>query len=58
MRKYLIYSWAAMLISVLGLVSVYATGDKSSELKLKMTEISTLQQNLTGKIAQAIEKKE
>ena len=58
MRKYLIISCAAMIIGLLGLGSVYATGDKSTELKLKMTEISTLQQNLTGKIAQAMEKKE
>jgi hypothetical protein len=58
MRKYLIFSCAAMIIGVLGLGSVYATGDKSTELKLKMTEINTLQQNLTGKIALAMEKKE
>ncbi len=58
MRKYLIFSCAAMIISLLGLGSVAATGDKSTDLKLKMTEISTLQQSLTDKIAQAMEKKD
>ncbi|CAB1063815.1 hypothetical protein D1BOALGB6SA_8599 [Olavius sp. associated proteobacterium Delta 1] len=58
MRKYLIVSCAVMLISFWGLGSVHATGDKSTELKLKMTEISSLQQNLKGKIALAIEKKD
>jgi hypothetical protein len=37
---------------------MYATGNKSVELKLKMTEITSLQQSLTGKIAQAMEKKD
>jgi hypothetical protein len=58
MRKYLIFGCAAMMISFLGLGSVYATGDKSTELKLKMTEISSLQQSLADKIAQAKEKKD
>jgi hypothetical protein len=58
MRKFLIFSCAAMMISSLGLGTVYATGDKSSELKLKMTEISSLQQSLADKIALAREKKD
>jgi hypothetical protein len=56
MRKYLIFCCAAMMISFWGLGAVYATGDKSAELKLKMTEISSLQQSLSDKIAQAREK--
>lgn len=58
MRKHLIYSCAVMIISFFWLGSVHATGNKSTELKLKMTEITSLQQKLTGKIAQAMEKKD
>jgi len=58
MRKYLIFSCTAIIISFWGLGSVHATGDKSTELKLKMSEISTLQQSLIGKIDQAKEKKD
>ena len=58
MRKYLSLSCAVMLIGLLGVGSVHATGNKSTELKLKMTEMSSLQQSLTGKIAQAMEKKD
>ena len=58
MKKYLIVSCAVVIISFLGPGSLHATGNKSTELKLKMTEINTLQQSLTGKIAQAMEKKD
>jgi len=58
MRKYLIFSCAAMIIGLSGFGSVHATGNKTTELKLKMIEISSLQQSLTGKIAQAREKKD
>jgi len=58
MRKILLFSGAAMMLSFWALGSVSASGDKSTDLKLKMTEISTLQQSLTAKIAQANEKKD
>jgi len=58
MRKHLIYSCAIMIISIVGFGSVYATGNKSTELKLKMNEISSLQHNLTEKITLAMEKKD
>jgi len=58
MRKHLNHICAVMIIFFFGFGSAHATVNKSSELKLKMTEISTLQQNLTGKIAQAVEKKD
>jgi hypothetical protein len=57
MKKYVIVYCAVMIISFLGVGSVQATGNKSTDLKLKMTEINTLQQSLTGKIAFAMEKK-
>jgi hypothetical protein len=57
MRKHLACSCAIMIISLVGLGPVYGTGDKSTELKLKMNEISSLQNNLTEKIALAMEKK-
>ncbi|MCP4629829.1 MAG: hypothetical protein GY850_40925 [bacterium] len=56
MRRHLIYSCAIMIISIVGVGSVYATGNKSTELKLKMNEISSLQHNLTEKITLAMEK--
>jgi hypothetical protein len=58
MRKHLAFSCTVMIISFLGLGFVHATADKSSELKLKMTEITSLQQTLNGKIALALEKKD
>lgn len=58
MRNYILVGWAVLIICFGGLGSVQATGDKSTELKLKMTEIKTLQENLTGKIALAVEKKD
>jgi hypothetical protein len=58
MKKYVIVYCAVMILSFLGLGSVQATGNKSTDLKLKMTEINTLQQSLTGKITLAMEKKE
>jgi len=58
MRKNAIVICAALILGCLGLGSVCATGDKSSDLKLKMTEISSLQQSLTDKIGQAREKKD
>ena len=57
MKKYVIVYGVVVIISFLGVGSVQATGNKSTELKLKMTEINTLQQSLTGKIALAMEKK-
>lgn len=57
MKKHSIHSCAALVIIFFGFGSVQATANKPTELKLKMTEISTLQQNLTDKIAQAMEKK-
>lgn len=57
MKKFLIAGCAGLIISLLGFSSAGATGDKSTELKLKMSEISALQQSLTGKITQAKEKK-
>ena len=57
MRKHLICSCAILLISILGFESVYATGNKSAKLKLKMNEISSLQHSLKEKIALAVEKK-
>jgi len=58
MRKHLIFSCAALIIGFWALGSVHATGNKSTELKLKMTEITSLQQSLSGKIALAEEKKD
>jgi hypothetical protein len=58
MRKHLLFSAAIILISVLGVGAGQTAGNKSTELKLKMTEISALQQNLSGKIALAMEKKD
>ena len=58
MRKHLIYSCAIMIISIVGFGSVYATGNKSTELKLKMNEISSLEHNLTEKITLAMGKKD
>jgi triphosphoribosyl-dephospho-CoA synthetase len=47
-----------MLISLLWLGAVHGSGDKSTELKQKMSEINSLQQSLTGKIALAVGKKD
>ncbi len=58
MKKYVIVYGVVVIISFLGVGSVQASGNKSTELELKMTEINTLQQSLTGKIAFAMEKKE
>ena len=58
MGKHLYISFAVIITSILGFGSGYAAGSKSTELKLKMTEIHSLQQNLTAKIALAIEKKD
>ena len=58
MRKLIFYSCVVVIFSMSGFGSVYATGNKTTELKLKMTEISSLQQNLTAKIALAVEKKD
>ena len=56
MKKSLTYS---MLVCVLCLYwAMDANGLKTTELNRKMSEISSLQQNLTGKIAQAVEKKD
>jgi hypothetical protein len=54
----MIYSCATIIISIVGFGSVYATGNKSTELKLKMNEISSLQESLTEKITLAMEKKD
>jgi len=59
MRKYLAFSWTLIMISfLLGYGFAHATATKSAELKLKMTEISSLQQALSGKITLAAEKKD
>ena len=56
MKKSLTYS---MLMCVFFLYwAMDANGLKTTELNRKMSEISSLQQNLTGKIAQAVEKKD
>jgi hypothetical protein len=47
-----------MIITLIGLAYVNAMGNKSAELKLKMTEITSLQQSLNGKISQVVEKKD
>lgn len=47
-----------MVLSFMGEGALHATGDKSTELKLKMTEINTLQHDLSGKIALAQEKRD
>ena len=57
MRKHLTYICVVLIIGILGYGPVCAMGNKSTELKLKMSEISSLQQNLTGKIELAVEKK-
>ena len=46
------------MICMVGQQSGYASGLKTTELNLKLTEISSLQQNLSGKIALAMEKKD
>lgn len=58
MRKYVIVSCVVMLISLLGFGAVHGSRDKSTELKQKMSEINSLQQSLTDKIALAVEKKD
>jgi hypothetical protein len=58
MKKYVTASWAVILIYILGFGNVHAAGDKTTQLKRKMTEINTLQQTLTDKIVLAIEKKD
>ena len=58
MRKHLACGCALMIISIVGFGPVYATGNKSTELQLKMNEISSLQNDLTEKIALAMEKKD
>ncbi len=45
-----------IILSFWGLGSVYGTGNKSAELKLKLNEIDALQQRLKGKIDLAAEK--
>ncbi len=57
MNKQLYVICAIIIISFWGFGSVYGTGNKSTELKLKLDEITALQQNLTGKIKLASEKK-
>lgn len=58
MRKHSIYSCVVLMICLVGLGSVYASGLKTTELNLKLTEIVSLQQDLTGKIELAMEKKD
>jgi hypothetical protein len=58
MKKQLSFIGALMIISLWGLGSVYGTGNKSTELKLKLDEIAALQQKLNEKIELASEKKE
>jgi len=47
-----------MVLSFMGGGALHASGDKSTELKLKMSEINTLQHDLSGKIALAQEKRD
>jgi len=47
-----------MVLSFMGEGALHATGDKSTELKMKMSEINTLQHDLSGKIALAREKRD
>ena len=58
MRKHLACGCAIMIISIVGFGPAYATGNNSTELQLKMNEISSLQNDLTEKIALAMEKKD
>ena len=58
MRKFLITSCVVLTICLVGLGSVCASGLKTTELNLKLTEIVSLQQDLTGKIGLAMEKKD
>jgi len=58
MRKYFIYSCVVLTICLVGPGTVYASGLKTTELNLKLTEIVSLQQDLTGKIGLAMEKKD
>ena len=57
MNKRLYIISAVIVIGFWGLGSVYGTADKSTELRLKLDEISVLQQSLTAKIQLASEKK-
>jgi hypothetical protein len=57
MNKQLRAIGAIIIISFWGFGSVYGTGNKSTELKLKLDEITDLQQSLSGKIELASEKK-
>lgn len=58
MRKQLCAISIVILASFWGLGTVHGSGNKSTELKLKLNEISALQQSLTGKIELASEKKD
>ena len=58
MKKHLRFIFAIMILCFGGLEIVHGTANKSSELKLKINEIASLQQRLTNKIALAIEKKD
>jgi triphosphoribosyl-dephospho-CoA synthetase len=58
MRKHFIISCTIMIITFIGLECLYAMGNKSAELKLKMTEITALQQSLNGKMSQVAAKKD
>mgnify|MGYP003565684999 CR=1 FL=1 len=46
-----------VIVSLWGFGSVYGTGNKSTELKLKLDEITALQESLSGKIELAAKKK-
>jgi len=58
MKKFVTASWAVILIFILWFGNVSAAGDKTTQLKRKITEIIALQQALTDKIVLAIEKKD
>ena len=58
MRKNMGYGKPALVMILFLLCSSgHATGDKTSELRQKLTEIESLRDSLSGKIAQAIEKR-
>jgi len=59
MSRHWTYSLAAMMAVLIGLFGpINASGNKTSELNQKMTEISSLQNSLNEKIALAEEKKD
>ena len=58
MKKQLRLFFVIMILCFGGLATVHGAANKSSELKLKINEIASLQQSLSRLIALAIEKKD